>query len=423
MTHRNASREMNFQIHNECGHPWADVFLDDFVVVAGSCLSLELGVVPSAPVHVVISDERKHRDRFPPRSDEDAAMRPQTETACGSDGGAALQGYDRSAYAHGIATVVDRRHDPPALATLGDSAIYLDIETIESLAERTGVATEAMLARVVAHELSHVFRGHATGSARAVHGWLEEGDAQRDAWWTLNCLLPDPTWSRVARWGRVAQARLSREQPPAYQQFGADEPDLNALIVHDPLDESSSWISRPPRRVFRLVHSMAIEIPAEIRPRDAHRTIIGDYFYLADGHMTAGPWALVAKTPAPKFQHPLDLAAVERERDKVKGTAQPAPQFEWLHLRRVEPMKASRSQENVLSVSRLHPSHMNPVDAAKLSAQLTTDADALAEEIAYEERADNERYNREQIEIFEAKGRPVPDSLRDPPSDPFDDWR
>lgn len=279
-----------------------------------------------------------------------------------------------------------------------------------------------MLGRVVAHEPSHIYRGHATQSAQAVHGWLEEGDAQRDAWRTLTCLLPDSTWSRVARWGRVAQTRLSREQPPAYQQFGTEEPDLMMPSAHDPPDEPASWIVEPPRRVFRLVRSSAVEIPVEVWPREVRTPIIGDHFFLSDSQMTAGPWALVAKTLAPKLGHPSDLAAVDRKKGAVTGTSQPTPEFQWLYLRPVRPLKATRSHEQVPFAHSLQPSHMSLDDHAMLSSQLTQDAHAVAQKIGDEETTDHQSAIRDDIQFYEAKGMPVPDFLRAPPPDPFDDW-
>jgi hypothetical protein len=143
-----------------------------------------------------------------------------------------------------VATLIDPRQAPPPSAPPGEPAIYLDSESIEALSakDELGVAPEAILGFVTAHELAHVLREHIHGPPTGVHGWLAEGDAQRDAWYTLTELYVEPR--RLARCARVAEVRLADRQPASYRHFDATAAERDAARREFP-DTPAIWQISP----------------------------------------------------------------------------------------------------------------------------------------------------------------------------------
>ena len=91
-------------------------------------------------VYVMLSDHLTHERRFPRRREEivsllDSDQRAELATDPRGLEAAADDAYSRSLYGHGVATRVRLEHAAPQAAMPGESAIYLDVETIDALAD------------------------------------------------------------------------------------------------------------------------------------------------------------------------------------------------------------------------------------------------------------------------------------------------
>ena len=396
-----------FAIHAEGDFRAMEVFLSRFLPDAGRVLGRHLGRDADGEVHVILSSTGAHEARFPPRSKELLELLDvgtAEELAGGQDdlGQRAQENFPRWLYGHGVATRVQPAHAAPRAAAVGALAIYLDVETIEALANRLGVSLEGMLATVAVHELSHIVRGHADDGERATHGWLKEGDAQRDAWHVLTEMLSDDRWRTPARFGRIAQVRASAEQPPAYRQFAVSSAERLSLARHQPVGATRCWAIRPQREVWRMMHEGFVETPLAISRR---MPAAGDRVYLHDMNLVAGPWFVTAVTPEPLTAHPLDLRAVQRmERAHTYGTP---PAFVWLQLRAANTLKAGKARDADLFSPELSAYELS--SAKDVEPRLTEDAEKLVRQGASDALSNHKR-DWEQI------GRPPPDL------DPFDDW-
>lgn len=233
-------------------------------------LASHLGRDADGRVHVILSRRATHERRFPPRANNLLSLLNQgdaDELAADRRGAdvAADDAYPRRYYAHGVATRIRGAHAAPKGATLGERAIYLDVETIEGLAEEFEVSDQGMMAAVAIHELSHVVRDHADDEDSAAHGWFSEGDAQRDAWYVLTEMLSHEQWLTPARFGRIGQVRAADKQPAAYQHFGATPTERSSLGRHRAVLPIRSWTIRPQPEVWRLTHERYVETPLRTR--------------------------------------------------------------------------------------------------------------------------------------------------------------
>lgn len=297
--------------------------------VAQRRLAEHLGPMTVEPVTVVLSDAATHAARFPPTLEELVRVLgpgPAEEARQDPEGFSAT--YARSTYALGVATRTPPTQHQVAGVASGELTIYVDVETIEQRAGEMAVDVQSLLAAVLAHELAHCRRGHADiGLASPTHGWLEEGDAQRDAWQVLTSLLADEGWAAVAYEGRAAQLRLANDQPPAYQQFAAGSSERAALGGTVALPERGTWLLQPARAVFRLVAQGAVEVPA-LRSDDGETPRVGDRVYLHDAEMLAGPWTLVALADQPVVGLAPDVASARaRWRSAMWWQLQPGRQL------------------------------------------------------------------------------------------------
>jgi hypothetical protein len=409
-------RDGPFVIHDEAGNRATEAFFAEFLPAVRKVMAQHLGTEPPWPLHVVLSDHRTHAGRFPPAADELLELLDPSEAAEVSTNSLGLEAarrrYESASYAHGAVTRVDARHGAPSAAPVGDLAMYLDVESIAALATEMDVLPEGLLGRVATHELSHVFRGHADGPGTATHGWLAEGDAQRDAWEVLTELLRDSDWAPVARWGRIAQARLAARQPPAYRQFDLGGAERAGLRHDEVIDPPGRWVVHPPRKVFRLVREGAVEIPVSAVLQSP---AIADQVYLRDHDMVAGPWVVVARCEAARLGHPKDRDAVERYiADYPSGAG---GRITWLQLRPVEPLAAGDATDAVPSPYRLHAEIIESEGeiAKLLTSEAREKALGLAEANAMDWRMSFDEMN---VWLREAGRPPVPL----PEYDPFDDW-
>lgn len=403
---------MHWSIHDEAGHRWSVVLSEALLPVASKALVEYLGRVPDAPVHVILSDLDTHSARFPPRQDEIERLIQLDD----DQGTPALQRYEWTLCAHGVCTVAATKQRPPVDVTAGDIAIYIDVDSCERLAEKYAVSGEAMVARVLVHELSHAVRGHATRSDGATHGWLREGDAQRDAWWVLTRLLGDEAWDHVARWGRAAQVRLAQDQPPAYRSFGPDDADRRDLVQHPPSDPPPTWIIRPVRDAYILAHEGLTEVPVSNR---RHAPKPGDLVFLADDELTVGCWTVIGSTQRSQQNHPRHRKAIQTEWRKV-GTE---PDLAWLQLRPVEPLQGTRGEPPIDCPPRdlLDARQLRAEDRNSLVNQLTASAVTLVKEIAAERRKEKQRSDNDVIEVLEQESVEIPEGFPGP-FDPLNDW-
>lgn len=402
---------MQIEIHDEAGHAGAHRFLGGWLPPAVIELERRLGELrKDDTVHVVLSDTEPHQQRFPPEANDLAALfGPDDEERSPS----AIEAIRTSVYAHGVTTTAAVHHAPPAAVPPGAPVIYLDVPTITELALEHGVSPEAMLARVAIHEFSHVLPGHAEPGGLATHGYLAEGDAQRDAWQLMGDLLADPEWQQLAREARVAQVRLAREQPPAYRRFGTGSPDTDRWADHDPPD-AQSWLLRPPRRLLAIARDSIVEVP--IRSASSlMRPNIGDLIYLTEDDLVVGPW-VAARSDHPYVGHDVDVRAVESESG---GAPQVRPTIEWLHLRRRADATATDQAADEL---RLSPKMLcKPIQADTASA-LAGDApmDEVLERTAARRRREHEVAMSQWADELTAQGIEVPEAIR-LPNDPCAD--
>lgn len=257
---------MTFKIHEEAPFPGATAVLRQWLPEADASLRSILGSVGgSEDVHVVLSTSQRHERRFPPRSELLQALFSQAELQEldppeAGNGASPLQAlYEARLYLHGVTVVATAEHAFPAAVPVGADVIALDLPTIMRISEELGVPAEAMLARVALHELSHVRRQHARSPrAGTTHGYIREGDAQRDAWETLGLLLNDADVGNVARNGRRAQARLAAERIPQLRphklgspSVAGTPPDLTSQLACTASQESAAPQRAPARRSRR----------------------------------------------------------------------------------------------------------------------------------------------------------------------------
>jgi hypothetical protein len=404
---------VKIEVHDEAGREAARTFVESWLSVAARQLTALIGDTRrDETVHVVLSDTDVHQRRFPPRSNDLAALfGPDDEEELS----AAAEEIPASLYAHGVTTIASSSQAPPAAVPIGAPVIYLDVETITELAQQRGVSPEAMLARVVVHELSHALRGHAEPVGLATHGYFAEGDAQRDAWQVMGDLLANPEWQQIAREARVAQVRLAREQPPAYRRFGRGSPDTGRWADHDP-PEVQSWLLRAPRRLLTIARDSIVEVPIR-SANSSMRPAIGDLVLLTEDDLVVGPWVVVARSDHPYVGHDVDTRAVESE---SSGAGRQRPSIEWLHLRRRADAAASDEAPDDL---RLSPKMLcKEIEADATSALVGADSlEQVLERAADRKRTEHaEAMSRWAVELT-AEGLEVPEALRTP-YDPYADY-
>src|SRR4051794_8840956 len=119
---------LDLVVINEAGHPWAEVFLDDWLPDACQELQLLVGLRSLGPLPVVLSTHERHASRFPPREEELERLLDEEETGLGRP----LDVLERwSTYAHGVCTVGSEGQNPPEGVAVGEPVIYLDVDRIE----------------------------------------------------------------------------------------------------------------------------------------------------------------------------------------------------------------------------------------------------------------------------------------------------
>lgn len=395
-------------IYNELDDQAAGVFLNVWAPAASHVLSELLGC--TTDVCIVLSDTESHTRRFPPSEADLSSL-------FGSEDEATAEQWrvsgEASCYAHGVTKIVTAGDNPPVGLSAGDLAIFLDIPTIQRLAERHAVGHEAMLARVVTHELSHALRGHAHEASRATHGYLREGDAQRDAWQVLTDLLADPEWASIARWARAAQVRLATEQPPAYQRFGQGTADTDRWKTSDPA-EPRTWIMRPARPILPLTRSDVTEVCASPFGR-GETFAIGDSVFLTDRDLIVGPWTVIQRRHEPITAHDRDVSAhaefVKKHREA---------QTWWLQLRRHATIGATTDPDArpAMDSELIVASRLNQEASAKLASSMTHPAGPLLETVARQREEDHATTVKEVVEELKRCGQVVPPGL----TNPLDPW-
>ena len=370
---------MRLAIHHEGGDPASHTFLKGFLPWQAERMSQRLGIAFDERVQVIVSPRDAHSDRFPAEAAQLGPVVDPEEREYLTDDELRKR-YPSEFYGLGVATTVKPKHNAPRAAAVGDAAIYLDVETIRHVADRLAVSREALLAHVGSHEIAHILRGHHQAAAdAAMHGWLAEGDAQRDAWHALTDALAVPQWATFAREARAAQVRLARNQPPAYRHFDATPLDRVALVGEIPLPERSSWVVDPPR----VLDEVMVEIDAEVPVSGSELPNPGDLVYLGDYFTIAGPWVVIAVHTNPLVGHPTDA--------KLVGTRTthrpPAPEpTRWLQLRRLGDAKAGDNAEK-RAVRELVPTPLSADIAQKLRSGLQEDIEERARVLRAETEA------------------------------------
>lgn len=345
-------------IHDEGEFSPAEAFLAPFLRVAGAELRRYLGRGFGQPIHVILSDHAIHARRFPPQADEilDLAEPDSGDEESAGDPVARLnERFPWETYAHAIATRIAREHGAPGNAPVGEAAIFLDVETILALASEVKVSDEAMLAKVAAHELSHVFRGHIDlpRAGAATHGWFAEGDAQRDAWQVLTALLTDPERANVSMEARAAQVRLSDEQPAAYRQFSAYS-ERQSLGKSSTLPQPQRWCLTPPRHVWKLTAHPIVEVPILVTRHE--KAAFGDLVFLCDLRDCCGPWVIAEVADAARSPHSSNQSAVQNAIQRQRATSLDTnadPSFKWLQLRQRQDLRAGTAPRDSGSAARL----------------------------------------------------------------------
>ncbi|MFC7597576.1 hypothetical protein ACFQU3_19845 [Terrabacter sp. GCM10028922] len=338
---------ITFTVHDEVGLVAAVRFLDGWLPVVAERLSQLLGSnAEEVNVHVVLSTAAVHARRFPV---DTAALRQLMDQSL-IDELATHSGYltlevPPATYAHGVATrATEALHLPPEVAA-GDAVICVDVETIRDLARELEVPFEALLGRTALHELSHVLRGHVWEDHGVTHGYVREGDAQRDAWQVLADLLADPNFAPTARAGRAAQVRLAAKQPSAYRHFGHASPDRYIWTRGLP-EPPANWVIQPYRRLLPLTREPVIELPVRTGVK-VGTPVIGDHAYLAGEGILVGPWVMIGRADVPHQPHHGETSATE-ELDKHLGARE---QYAWLQLRPAPRQSATRHVPSVLRLS------------------------------------------------------------------------
>ena len=365
---------MDFSIHDESNFDAEEAFLEGWLPVASAALLQSLGMLAVAtPIHVVLSGAQTHRRRFPPRTDEVRQLIQRVDPI-EDDDLAAL--YPVTMYAHGVTTIAAQQHSLPADVTAGDAAVFIDVETVNELAERYGVSREAMLGRVVLHELAHVLRNHVHPGAHTTHGYLAEVDAQRDTWEVLEAMLTDSQFGDLALAARAAQVRLSANQPDAYQQYGASSPDRYAATART-MPSSCTYVVRTARDLAPLFASPVIEMPIFHRQHEEPK--VGDRIFLNTRDATVGPW-IVLNTP----DEAIDPSRHDDwELGRLGRVSMPADQRSqmWLRLRPASEMWAGKtdcldSNPCPFALTRIDPPRTGPRGDLNMAAAETARASA-----------------------------------------------
>jgi hypothetical protein len=375
---------MSIHIVEETPCPWAAAFLPRWIEAVCEVLWQRLGRHPDGDVHIVLSNHAQHEHRFPERGSEQSVLNNGLSEC--PEGRLSHLGED--AYAFGIATRANSKQQLPPSVPPGAHVIYLDIETIEGkIAPELSVTPIGMLGAATAHELSHVFRDVAVVHQNATHGWIGEGDAQRDAWDVLNRLLITDEFAVLAREAKAAQIRLSTEQPAAYQRFPVGWEERNLLSGPGPVSEHQTWLVQPSRDMSVLAAAPrdVIGLPL-IAASSMPRT--GDHLYLTDNHLVAGPWIVLDVSDPPLVEHKKDVSAATSAAKKGKRIV-------WVHLHRAaEFTGAKETSVNPLSRWAHEAQLLVPAEVDVLRSELSSEGLEAALEDRYRERAE---LHREQV--------------------------
>lgn len=277
-----------FEIHDEAGFAAAKAFLAGWLPQVDAHLTRLLGLPnPLDAVHVFLSDQATHEQRFP---------REEKELLLNAGGDQPVEDIPirTETYAHGVAHLTDSSLSLPPGIPDGEPGIFLDCETLGRIAEEIGIEFEPVLGRTAIHELSHIVRGHVTSDRARTHGFAREGDAQRDAWAVTASMLTSPATRANALAGRAAQVRLADRQPRAYTMFGNDSADRYHWNHEDP--ESTVHLVRTPRNLLAVIQEDIVEVP--VRTLVSPVPEVGDLIYLAEerddhDYFVAGPWVVL----------------------------------------------------------------------------------------------------------------------------------
>ena len=398
--------EVPFEAERTLAHAW--------LLYATPKLAHALGVGPPAEgIHVVLSPTEAHEVRFPARIEDVTSLLGSQDDPLDDDQQQQLVARSRS-YAHGVSKRAAPDMNLPQPVAEGDAVICVDVPTIQSLAREIYVSEAALLARVLTHELVHVLRRHIDTAKGVVHGYLGEGDAQRDTWALLTDSLAHPDWGALAQEARLAQVRLAPTQPPAYQRFGHGSPDTSRWDTNPP--EPVTWFVEPPRRVAGLSQFEYVEVPVRLprqgRPRASDRVV------LVDKELALGPWVVCATDGDSHLEHAKDMKAVSDAALK-KQSYVPEPAWLWLHLQRSPQAQAvlqpTAEMRDVFGPGE--PQRGTKVNKAWEDAQREPLAVALEALAAYIEEEDKAR-NASVEEFFKCAGQEVPPPE---PTDPFRD--
>lgn len=277
-------------------------FLEGYLPRALNAITQEIGRPPHLPdsVHVVVWGREDHARRFPPKREqmeelEDDPLPPELDLPK-----AWMQ------YAHGIATRARAHHALPDGIPIGVPLICLDIETLTEISQGMDVDLIPTLAGTSTHEMSHIVRGHTED--RATHGYVQEGDAQRDTWGALHRLLSDPDYSAVASAARVTRDRMAARQPSAYRNFGNDGVDLR--IQYPPSSRPLYWIVDTSAPALHLTTRGVVAVPIEMMAGTGSPPLRGDRVFLrttTDAELLVGPWTVLQRSAAPDAASAYDL--------------------------------------------------------------------------------------------------------------------
>lgn len=306
-----------FEIHDEGGFAAAKAFLEGWLPKVDAHLSRLLGL-PNRPdaVHVFLSDRKTHELRFPRR---------EQELLLNAGGDQPVQDIPirTETYAHGVAHLTSSSLNLPPGIPDGESAIFLDCETLGGIANELKLDYEPVLGRTTIHELSHIVRGHVSADGARTHGFAREGDAQRDAWAVTGSMLTSPDTRATALAGRAAQVRLADRQPRAYTMFGNDSADRYHWHHEDP--EAAVLLVRTPRNLLAVLKEDIVEVP--VRTLGSPVPEVGDLIYLAEeredrDYFVAGPWVVLNRVDEAVSLSKRDrdeVAKIERDRHPSYG--------------------------------------------------------------------------------------------------------
>lgn len=196
-----------FVFHDECGAAPILAFLNGWLDEGAAVLERLVGGERPERIHVFLSPRQAHEDRFPPEEGEELL---NDHGEAGSS--PVVENY--RTYAHGVVTLTSARLGLPAGVPEDEPAFFLDLDTLSDISNSYGLTYEAVVGRTALHELSHIAGGHVSVARHRTHGFVREGDAQRDAWAALAELVTNPRWSQVAepprQVRRLSSLRLQR---------------------------------------------------------------------------------------------------------------------------------------------------------------------------------------------------------------------